>query len=61
MKVKLNISVEGEVRWAEWDFLGDTDVDISVFVHLCVSLLLGLLQVTHLELQVVIWLLSVLI
>ncbi len=37
----MNISVNGEVRQAEWDVVfGDADVDISVLICLCVSLLL---------------------
>ncbi len=38
---ELNISVDGEVTQAEWDFFGDIDVDISVLIHLC-FLLAGL-------------------
>ncbi len=38
INIKLNISVDGEVRQGEWDFVGDISIDISVLIHLCLLL-----------------------
>ncbi len=54
MNFTQDIFVDVEVRQGELDFFLGIDVEISVLVHLCVSFLLGLSQLTHAELQLVI-------